>query len=115
MSRSTPSPSSSPAALPTATEGLPLVLFGCLVNGLLAAVLFNQALVRIGAQLTGVLTYLEPLVASLVGIVAFHEGAGPLTFLGAGLVLATGVWVALERPRPQHPPHQAQVAGVAPP
>jgi drug/metabolite transporter (DMT)-like permease len=47
-----------------------------------------------------VLTYLEPLVASVVGIAAFHEGAGPLTLVGAMIVLGTGVWVALEKTRP---------------
>jgi drug/metabolite transporter (DMT)-like permease len=73
-----------------------IIIVGCLTNGLLAAALFNSALQRIGAQLTGVLTYLEPLVASAVGIVAFHEHAGPLTLLGALFVVTCGVWVALE-------------------
>lgn len=86
-------------ALPPVNASLGLLAFGCLVNGLGAALLFNHALVRVGAQLTGVLTYLEPLVASVVGIAAFHEGAGPLTLVGALIVLGTGVWVALEKPR----------------
>lgn len=88
------------SALPEVTRGLGAVLVGCLVNGLFAAVLFNVALQRIGAQLTGVLTYLEPLTASLIGVVAFHEVAGWNTAVGAVLVLAAGAWVALE---PAHP------------
>lgn len=83
---------------------LGIIVAGCLINGLGAAVLFNVALQRIGAQLTGVLTYLEPLVASAVGIIAFHESAGPLTVLGALTVLACGVWVALE---PHYPPSRS--------
>jgi drug/metabolite transporter (DMT)-like permease len=86
-------------ALPTPSPALAVTALGCLVNGLLAAVLFNVALQRIGAQLTGVLTYLEPLTASLVGVVAFHEPAGLNTLLGTLTVLAAGAWVALERPR----------------
>lgn len=84
--------------LPPAFDARFTVAFaGCLVNGLFAAVLFNTALQRVGAQLTGVLTYLEPLAASLLGIAIFGEPFGVLTFLGTALVLGTGAWSALER------------------
>ncbi|MBL8919089.1 MAG: EamA family transporter [Myxococcaceae bacterium] len=77
--------------------GLGLLLAGATVNGLLGAFLFNFGLPRIGAQLTGVLTYLEPLVAAVIGILLLGEPATGSTVLGLGLVLGAGTWTALER------------------
>lgn len=76
-----------------------MLVLGAAMNGLLGAFLFNFGLPRIGAQLTGVLTYLEPLVASLIGIAFLHDAATPSTIAGLALMVSAGAWMALERPR----------------
>jgi len=86
------------AALPShADAGLAIALLGALVNGLFAAVLFNVGLKRITAQLTGVLTFLEPLTASLLGVAFLGDRLTALGVAGVALVLGSGAWVALER------------------
>jgi len=79
---------------------------GALLCGLCATVLFNQGLRRIPAQAASALTYLEPLIAATVGAVAFGERLGALGALGAALILASGVWIVLERGpvAPRHDP-----------
>jgi drug/metabolite transporter (DMT)-like permease len=84
--------------LPTTFDaGVGLLLAGATVNGLFGAFLFNFGLPRIGAQLTGVLTYLEPLVAAVIGVLVLGEAATASTGLGLLLVLGAGAWTALER------------------
>jgi drug/metabolite transporter (DMT)-like permease len=85
-------------ALPDRLDGgVALLLAGAALNGLVGAWLFNFGLPRIGAQLTGVLTYLEPLVASVLGLVVLHEPFTALTGVGLVLLLGAGAWTALER------------------
>lgn len=80
-------------------DGTRLVLFGALVNGLIGAVLFNFSLRAIGAQRVGVITYLEPLTAALLGVLVLGEPFTPWTLLGCALVLAAGSWAASEPPQ----------------
>ena len=82
--------------LPTPSSAVWGTMLGACVNGLFAGLMFNRALIRIGAQLTSVLTYLEPLTAALVGVLVFAEPAGALTLAGSGLVLGIGAWAARE-------------------
>ena len=83
--------------LPTRVDsGLAILLAGAAINGLLGAFLFNFGLPRVGAQVTGVLTYLEPLVAALLGVVVLHETATLSTLAGLALMLAAGAWTAAE-------------------
>ena len=85
-------------ALPTHLDGgVALLLIGATINGLLGAFLFNFGLPRIGAQLTGVLTYLEPLVASVLGVLVLHESATVMSAAGLLVMLGAGAWVAVER------------------
>ena len=78
--------------------GLPVlwVLAGGLVSGLIANILFNQGMRHIPTSATGALTYLEPLTATVLGWLVFHEALGPWGLFGGILVLAIGVWVATE-------------------
>lgn len=89
--------------VPHAVDGaLAWAVGGALVSGLLAAVLFNLGIRRLPAQLTSVLTYLEPLAAAGVGVLARGEPVRALGVMGALLVLGSGVAVALEpTPRPR--------------
>jgi drug/metabolite transporter (DMT)-like permease len=84
-------------ALPELNSRLPVTLLGCLGNGLVAAVLFNLALVRLGGPRTGVLTALEPLTASLLGVLIFGEAAGVETLAGTIIILVALGWTARER------------------
>jgi drug/metabolite transporter (DMT)-like permease len=84
--------------VPEINARLPITLLGCLVNGLVAAVLFNLALIRLGGPRTGVLTALEPLTASLLGVVVFGEAAGLETLAGTAIVLLAMGWTSREHP-----------------
>jgi drug/metabolite transporter (DMT)-like permease len=88
------------AALPALTGTLWLAVVGALVNGLFAAQLFNLALVELGAPRTGVLTALEPLTASLIGVFVYAEPAGWTTAVGTLVVLLAGAWSAAESTAP---------------
>ena len=85
-------------AVPEALDfGAFRAISGGLIAGLLGTVLFNSGLQRIPSSTASVLTYLEPVVCALVGVLVFGEAFGPLTVLGVALVVGAGVWVALER------------------
>ncbi len=81
--------------LPSSADGgLAIVLFGCLVNGLFAALLFNLSLQRLEAQLVGLFTYLEPLTAAVIGVVLLGDPFGFASAVGLVLILAAGGWAA---------------------
>ncbi len=83
--------------LPTTFDSsMRFVAFGAIINGLLGAVLFNLSLRAIGAQLVGVITYLEPLTAAVIGIVILGEPFTRWTVIGGSIVLAAGIWAARE-------------------
>jgi len=63
--------------------------------------LFYSGIRRVPSGLASVLTYCEPLVATVVGAVAFHEAVQPRGYLGVALVVGGGVWLAMERRAPQ--------------
>ncbi|MBS2022532.1 MAG: DMT family transporter [Deltaproteobacteria bacterium] len=71
-------------------------LLGAVLLGVGCAVLFYLGLDRIPAQRAAVLTYLEPVVAALVGFVWFAEPLSPLGLAGMALIVASGVAVALQ-------------------
>jgi DME family drug/metabolite transporter len=71
-------------------------LAGALLLGAGGAAVFYAGLARIPASRAAVLTYLEPLVAALVGFFVFSEPLGPAGLAGGGLIIAGGVAVALE-------------------
>lgn len=72
-------------------------LAGALLCGLLATTLFNAGLPRVRAQVAGVLTYLEPVVAAGVGALFFSEALPWVSWFGFAAVLGAGAWVAVER------------------
>jgi drug/metabolite transporter (DMT)-like permease len=87
-------------ALPEAVDGrLALFALGALVNGLGGAFLFNFGLPKIGAQLTGVLTYVEPLVASIIGFTVLDDRLTVAAVVGLAMMLTSGGWIALEPER----------------
>ncbi|WP_224365412.1 DMT family transporter [Hyalangium versicolor] len=90
-------------ALPPLTPSALWIVAGGVLCALTGNILFNTGLRRIPAATTGALTYMEPLTATLIGWLCFHEELGPLGLLGGGLVLGLGVWVATE-PRSSRSP-----------
>jgi DME family drug/metabolite transporter len=78
-------------------RGAILLALGALVPGAIAGLLFARGLLRAGAARASVLTYLEPLVSVLLGVLVWGEPAGPWTAFGALLVLAAGALVSLAR------------------
>ena len=70
-------------------------LAGALLLGAGGGALFYAGLRAIPSQRAAVLTYLEPLVAALVGAVAFGERLGAAGLAGGALILAGGAAIAL--------------------
>ena len=81
-------------AAPPLTLFLGRPLVGTLLLGCLCGATFYLGLAKIPAQRAAVLTYFEPLVASLVGVFVWGEQLGALGVAGAGLILAGGIAVA---------------------
>lgn len=87
--------------LPTRVDrGLAIVLFGALVNGLFACLLFNLSIDRLEAQLVSLFTYLEPLTAAALGVLVLGDPLGLAGILGVLLVVVAGGWAASAKPRP---------------
>ncbi|MBQ9346694.1 MAG: EamA family transporter [Oscillibacter sp.] len=55
-------------------------------------VLYTEGLAKVEAGKASIMASLEPVVASLAGVLLFHEPMGAATVLGIGCVLA-GVWI----------------------
>lgn len=73
--------------------GVLWLMGGGLAGGCLAGTLFLWGLGHVTAATAGVLTYVEPLVGVLVGLVAFGEPASATAPLGGALILGAGLWV----------------------
>ena len=71
-------------------------LAGAFLVGACGAACFYAGLRLIPANRAAVLTYLEPLVAAIVGWLAFHEPLGPAGLAGGGLIIAGGIAVAVQ-------------------
>ncbi len=87
-----------PLALPDAgtitAKGVGLLACGAATIGALSGIMYVSGLRRIGAARAAVLAYAEPLVAVVVGAVAWGEPLRPLAAVGGALVLGAGVYVA---------------------
>lgn len=74
-------------------RGFALLSAGALTIGAGAGILYAAGLIRVGAARSGVLTFAEPLVAVLVGIVIWGEPATLAMLAGGAMVIAAGLWV----------------------
>jgi drug/metabolite transporter (DMT)-like permease len=86
----------------SATDNLTRLLLFCVLTGLVTAVIpflaYTLGLRTVEASRAGILATIEPLVATLVGIVVFSE---PLTLLsGLGIALILAAVVLLNRKQP---------------
>jgi len=76
-----------------------LVAIGAVIPGAFAGLLFARGLPLAGAARASVLTYLEPMMSVLIGVLVWRERANGWTALGSALVIAGGVLVSLGDPR----------------
>jgi drug/metabolite transporter (DMT)-like permease len=81
-----------PAALPSASALGSIAVLGvvCTVLGL---IVFFQLIAVAGASRASVITYVNPVVAVVVGVLALHEHVGVMSLAGLLLILA-GSWLA---------------------
>jgi drug/metabolite transporter (DMT)-like permease len=93
----------------------PLVLTSLAVLGVvcsaLALSLFFYLIARIGAARAAVITYVNPAVAALLGVLVLHEAFGPGAVLGLALILL-GSWLATHSVKPKGLPVKATVSGA---
>lgn len=68
---------------------------GAIVLGALSGLLFLRGLSVIGSTRTTMLAFMEPLVAVIVGWIAWHERLAPPAFLGGALILGASAFVSL--------------------
>ena len=87
------------AALEAPWRSWALVAAGACVMGALAGWAFVTGLAVIGSTRTAMLTYLEPLVAVVVGAVAWDERLGACAAIGAALILLSGAWITVGQAR----------------
>ena len=81
--------------LPTSLTGWGLcILFAAAITAG-AVFLFQQATFLLGGEKTSILSTLEPITSILVGILVFRESAAPNTLIGAALVVAASVVIAV--------------------
>jgi drug/metabolite transporter (DMT)-like permease len=87
-----------PACPAPAPAKLVAAVAGGLVSTLVAGLLYYAGLRRIPAERAGILAYLEPLVAVLVGWAAFGEAPAPIAAAGGALILAGGALAITRAP-----------------
>lgn len=93
----------------------PLVLTSIAVLGVicsaLALSLFFYVIHHIGAPRTAVVTYVNPAVATFLGVVVLHESFGKGTVLGLALILL-GSWLATHSGKPKESSVKEAVTGA---
>lgn len=84
-----------------AAPNLPALLLFCLVTALVTAVVpflaYTLGLRTVEASRAGILATVEPMVATLIGILVFSEPLTPLSGLGMALILAAVVLLNRKR------------------
>ncbi len=85
------------------SDGCWLIAVG-LLHGFLAITLMASALECLEAHEYGVISYLEPLVATLLGLLLFSEELSPRQAIGGALILLAGLARVLLSPSPTSPP-----------
>jgi DME family drug/metabolite transporter len=86
-----------PAPARALSTGWPLLVYLGLGPTAAAYALFTAGLGRVPATAAGIVTLLEPLTATTLGVVIFGERLGPIGVAGAGLLLAALALLATAR------------------
>ena len=90
-----------PPRMPSATVLASMAVLGVVCSAL-ALSLYFYLVSQVGAARASVITYVNPAVAALLGVLLLHEPFGPGAVLGLGLILL-GSWMATHG----RPPAQA--------
>lgn len=80
-----------PWTIAPSVGGVAIVAFAGVVVGVTAAVSFVRGIAVIPAEHASVLTFLEPITAVLVGVIAFGEHLSALSLVGAVVVVGAGL------------------------
>jgi drug/metabolite transporter (DMT)-like permease len=99
-----------PARVPSLLVLTSLVVLGVVCSAL-ALWLFVYLIAQIGAARAAVITYVNPAVAALLGVLVLHEPFGAGAFLGLALILL-GSWLATHSGRPKEPAIKETVPGA---
>lgn len=103
-----------PARVPSLLVLTSLVVLGVVCSAL-ALWLFVYLIAQIGAARAAVITYVNPAVAALLGVMVLHEPFGPGAVLGLALILL-GSWLATHsvnpNPNVKVPPVKETVTGA---
>lgn len=90
----------------TACQSKPYLCFFLILTGIVTAVipflLYTLGLEHIEASRAAILATIEPMVATLIGVIVFHEYLTPLSALGILSIL--GAIIILNKPGGQHTP-----------
>jgi drug/metabolite transporter (DMT)-like permease len=95
-----------PAAIywaPSHAPSVRVLIYIAILGGVcssLALSLFFYLIARIGAARTAVVTYINPAVAALLGVVVLHESFGKGAVLGLALILL-GSWLGTHSGKPK--------------
>jgi drug/metabolite transporter (DMT)-like permease len=103
---------SMPARVPSLLVLTSLVVLGVVCSAL-ALSLFFFLIAQIGAARAAVITYVNPAVATLLGVLVLHESFGPGAVLGLALILL-GSWLATHSGKPEGTPVKGTVTTGAP-
>jgi drug/metabolite transporter (DMT)-like permease len=101
---------SMPAKLPSLLVLTSLVVLGVVCSAV-ALSLFFFLIARIGAARAAVITYVNPAVAALLGVMVLHESFGPGAVLGLALILL-GSWLATHSGKPEGTPVKGTAIGA---
>ena len=101
---------SMPARIPSLLVLTSLVVLGVVCSAV-ALSLFFYLIAQIGAARAAVITYVNPAVAALLGVLVLHESFGAGAFLGLALILL-GSWLATHSGRPEEPAVKETVPGA---
>jgi drug/metabolite transporter (DMT)-like permease len=93
---------SAPTHVPSALVLTSLVVLGVVCTAL-ALSLYVYLIAHIGAARSAVITYVNPAVAALLGVVVLHESFGLGSILGLALILL-GSWLATHSAKPEVDP-----------
>jgi drug/metabolite transporter (DMT)-like permease len=102
---------SMPAKVPSLLVLTSLAMLGVVCSAV-ALSLFFSLIAQIGAARAAVITYVNPAVAALLGVLVLHESFGPGAVLGLALILL-GSWLATHSGKPEGTPVKGTPKGTA--
>lgn len=100
-----------PATLPSEAALVSIAILGTVCTAA-AFLLFNALIREVGPVRAGVITYINPVVAAVLGVLILSETLTPAMLIGFALAL-TGSILATRRPRPPEPGPEAPRAAEA--